>query len=77
MPKLVNVVQLSEAVPALTQAGIRWLIFNAKQNGLDESGALIRLGRRVLIDEEKFVVWVRAHGAHGEYVPNARLASHE
>ena len=63
MPKIVNIEQLSQEVPAFTQASIRWLIFRAKENGLEESGAIIRLGRRVLIDEEKFVDWVRNHGA--------------
>jgi len=66
MPKLVTVSQLSTAIPALSQAGIRWLIFTGKENGLEESGAVIRLGRRVLIDEEKFIAWVASHGANGK-----------
>ena len=60
MPKIVNIEQLSQEVPAFTQASIRWLIFRAKENGLEESGAIIRLGRRVLIDEGAFFRWVQS-----------------
>lgn len=73
MSKIVNVEQLSQEIPAFTQASIRWLIFRAKENGLEDSGAIIRLGRRVLIDQEKFVDWVRAHGAHHPDVARVRV----
>ncbi|QQR81957.1 MAG: hypothetical protein IPJ69_00820 [Deltaproteobacteria bacterium] len=36
--------------------GLRHLVFYAKDNGFDS--CLIRIGRRVLIDEQKFFVWV-------------------
>lgn len=47
----------------LTEGGLRWLVFNADKNGLAKSGALVRLGRRVLFDEEKFLSWVRTSPA--------------
>lgn len=56
-----NVPQLSEKHPAFSQPSLRWLIFNAEKNGLAASGALIRVGRRVLIDEESFLRWLDAH----------------
>jgi hypothetical protein len=62
MPKIVNVAQLSAEIPAFTQPSIRWLIFRASDNGLEAAGAIIRVGRRVLIDQEKFVDWVRSNG---------------
>lgn len=37
---------------------LRWLIFNAKQNGLDTS--ICRIGRRVYIDVDGFDAWLRA-----------------
>ena len=58
MSKIVNVAQLSAEIPAFTQPSIRWLIFRAGDNGLDASGAIIRVGRRVLIDQEKFIGWL-------------------
>jgi len=57
-PTLLSVPQFSERNPAFSQGGVRYLIFNAEKNGLQKSGALVRLGRRILIDEEKFFSWV-------------------
>ena len=55
---LFTVNQFTEIHPAFTVGSLRWMIFNAKDNGLLESGAIIRLGKRVLISEEKFFNWV-------------------
>ena len=46
--------------PAFTQGGLRSLIFNEYQNGLAKSGAIVRLGRKVLIDEALFFNWVQS-----------------
>jgi hypothetical protein len=48
---------------AFTQGGLRHLIFNAEKNGLKASGAIIRMGRKVLINEDKFFAWVEAQNA--------------
>ena len=58
--KLKTVKQFCADNPAFPEGGVRWQIFNEKQNGLAESGAVIRMGRRVLIDEEKWHSWVVA-----------------
>jgi hypothetical protein len=55
---LLTVRQFSEKHTAFTQAGLRWVIFNEKSNGLFESGAIVRVGRRVLIDEARFFGWI-------------------
>ena len=72
-PILLTVEQLSNRNPAFTPASLRNLIFKANErkssvgvvngNGLVECGAIIRLGRRVLIDESKFLSWVASGGA--------------
>jgi hypothetical protein len=54
-----TVKQLAEQYPAFTEASTRWAIFNAESNGLAESGALLRMGRRVLIDPDLYLAWVR------------------
>lgn len=36
----------------VTQSSIRWLLFNAKENGF--SSCVVRIGRKVLIDLDKF-----------------------
>lgn len=60
MTTLSTVKQFSEKQPAFSQGGLRALVFNASKNGLAKSGAIIRIGRRVLIDEQKFFVWVES-----------------
>jgi hypothetical protein len=39
---------------------LRWLVYNAEKNGLAKSGAIIRIGRKVLIDEALFLKWVKS-----------------
>lgn len=58
---LCTVPQFAEQQPALSQGSIRWCIFNAEANGLEESGALIHAGRRVLIDPVRFMAWLRTN----------------
>ena len=45
---------------AFNIGGLRSLIFNEHQNGLAESAAIVRIGRKVLIDENKFFAWVQS-----------------
>jgi hypothetical protein len=58
VPTLLTVKQFSDKHPAFPIGGLRHRIFYARQNGLEQSGALVRNGRRVLIDEEKFFHWL-------------------
>lgn len=61
--------QFQNAHPAFTEAALRNLIFKAERrhssngevpgNGLIEAGAIVRIGRKVLIDEDCFFDWVR------------------
>lgn len=46
-----------------TDGQVRWLIFQSKQNGLDDAGAIVRVGRRVFIDEPKWFAWMRTNRA--------------
>lgn len=46
--------QFSAKYPAFTQGGLRWMIFNEETNGLAEEGVIVRCGRRVLINEDRF-----------------------
>ena len=48
---------------ALAMGGLRDWIFKENENGLAESGAIIRVGRKVLIDEDKFFEWLTSHAA--------------
>ena len=70
-PRLFRVRAFAERHQTWTnQAGLRAQILNAGDrvnsrgeripgNGLLEAGAIVRLGRRVLIDEEKYFAWLQ------------------
>ncbi len=53
-----TVKQLCKRHEAFTEGGIRHLIFHENENGLKESGAIVRMGRRILIHEPKFFAWL-------------------
>jgi len=58
IPNYLTVPSFCEKHPSFNQGGIRHQIFHEETNGLKKSGAIIRIGRKVLIDEEKYFHWV-------------------
>lgn len=66
--KYKTVEQFSRDNPAFTIPALRNLIFKAevrhtskgviKGNGLLEAGAIVRIGRKVLINESSFYLWI-------------------
>lgn len=52
-----SVAQFAASGP-FTQNQLRWWIFNAATNGLAESGAILRVQRRVYIDVDRFDTWI-------------------
>ena len=68
--RLLTVKQTSKEHPAFSESSIRFHVFNAEprlnsrgeripDNGL--ASAIIRIGRKVLIDEDRFLKWVEMH----------------
>lgn len=64
-PTLSTVNQFTEKHPAFTVGGLRAWIFNEHTNGLAKSGSIIRIGRKVLINEEKFFAWIEMQNSKG------------
>ena len=70
-----TVEQFSNNYPCFTRSSLRNLIFKADQrqstngvisgNGLLECGAIIRIGRKVLINEDRFFQWIESHQVGG------------
>lgn len=64
--QLFTVKQFAERYPAWSEQALRWLIFNAKdrmlakemQRGNGLECAILRQGRKVLIDEDMFLQWL-------------------
>ncbi len=52
-----TVSQFCDANPAFTEPAVRWLIFNAKENGLEEAGAIVRIRGRVYVWPKRFSRW--------------------
>ena len=61
VPAWVTVKQLTQRNPAFNLSGMRALIFK-RRTELEKSGVLTSLGRKLLIDEPKFLIWVRDQG---------------
>lgn len=68
-PRLHTIRQFAERFPAWSAASLRALIYAAqdrtasggrviRSNGLEASGAVVRLSSRVLLDETKFFQWL-------------------
>jgi len=60
---LYTIRQFAQAQPAMSEASIRWQIFKAEENGLQKSGAIRRVGRRVYIVGERYIAWLDSQGA--------------
>ena len=45
---------------AITEAQIRWWLNQANDNGLNDAGAIIRIGRAVYIDVDAFDTWLNS-----------------
>ena len=52
--------QLCDKHKAFKIGGVRAQLFNADKNGLKESGAIIRSGRKILINEQKWFSWLES-----------------
>jgi hypothetical protein len=63
--KLIPLQNWPEHQPWPPVGGLRHLIAHAPENGLEQAGAIIRVGRRVLVDEARFIEWARARGRKG------------
>jgi len=67
-PTLLTVRQFSEKHPAFSEGALRWMIFKAggsqtcstDEHAIALNKAIVRLGRRVLINEAKFFQWAEA-----------------
>ena len=72
--RFIPVNEWNDFYPWPTQGSIRVRICDAEKGRGDVSflDCIVRIGRRVLIDENKFVEWVRRHGIRdGEHIRDA------
>lgn len=69
MRNLVGISELAkrEDVP-FTEPSLRWMVFNEGSNGLRDAGAIVRLGRRVYIDLDRFDAWLTSKESRHQQV---------
>ena len=63
LPTLLSVEQFVAKHAWATRGGIRQLLFNRHANGLDV--AVVRLGRKLLLDEAAVFAWLDERGREG------------
>jgi hypothetical protein len=63
IPTLLTVKQFNQKHPAFPIGGLRHHIFHENQNGMVAAGVIVRNGRRVLINEERFFEWLMGREA--------------
>lgn len=56
MTNYLTVKQMAAKHPAFSEASLRYHIFNETTNGIDK--AIKRVGRKILINENKFFEWL-------------------
>lgn len=54
---LKSVARFAQESP-FTEGQIRWWVFRAPVNGMSAAGAIVRIGRRVFVDVDRFDDWV-------------------
>jgi hypothetical protein len=58
-----------------TEGQLRWWIFNAATNGLDEVGAIVRVQRRVYVDVDKFDEWTERQNSQSDETRQMQAAA--
>jgi transposase len=59
MKDLFTLKQFVEEQQLFSMGSIRNMIHKRNENGLENSGAVVRYGRKILINKEKFFQWLQ------------------
>ena len=65
VPNLMTVRQFAENFPAFSTGAIRNYIFYEELNGLQANKVIKRVGKKILIDVERFFLWVESQNQGG------------
>jgi hypothetical protein len=60
MTTFLTVKQFAQLQPAFSATSLRHLIFDADKNGLNKAGAIKRVGKKVIIDVDRFLNWIES-----------------
>ena len=59
LSQIIDLKTLLERYPQLSEPSMRWALAQRKNNGLLESGAAFKFGRRWMFDVPKFTQWMK------------------
>lgn len=62
MPQLILLVDFPKKYKFITLGKLRQLVFCKEINGFDK--VVVKIGRRILLDEDLFFVWLREQNPH-------------
>ena len=71
---LQTVASLAASTP-FSEGQLRWWIFMASSNGLEAASAVVRVGRRVYIDIDRFNDWIEQQNT-GRALPGTHQSAH-
>ena len=60
LSNLIDLKTMSQRYPQLGEQSLRWSIARRKVNGLADSGAIFKFGRRWFFNIEKFTTWMQS-----------------
>jgi len=60
LARLRTTAQFLQEYTAFTKGSLRNILFNRGLNGLTEMGAVVQLGKKILIDPARFMEWVQS-----------------
>ena len=58
IPTLLTIRQFSTKHNFITEGGLRYQIFNAEKNGLKEAEVIVKVGKKLLINEGNYFNWM-------------------
>ena len=64
MKRNLEAVTILAAKGPFSEGQLRWWIFTSASNGLNAANAIVRVGRRVYIDLDRFDDWIEQQNRH-------------
>ncbi len=65
-PRLATQAELLAASPWLTAGCLDWMLRQRRRNGLAAAGAIVRIGRLIMIDLDRWAAWLDSRRERGE-----------
>ena len=61
VPIIMTIEQIAKTTPGLCPRAIRNILIERNRNGLSSTGSVIKVGKKIWLDQEKFMAWFFSH----------------